>query len=40
VSEVPRMLRNLEGCADIPRGTRGPPRRGRRIRFNGSGVPF
>jgi hypothetical protein len=39
-AEVPRMLRNLEGRADIPRGVRGPPRRGRRIRFNGSGVPF
>jgi hypothetical protein len=39
-SEVPCMLRNLEGHADIPRGAREPARRGRRIRFNGSGVPF
>jgi hypothetical protein len=28
VSEVPRMLRNLEGCTDIPHGIRGPARRG------------
>jgi len=39
-SEVPRMLRNLKGRADIPHGARGPTRRGRRIHFNGSGVPF
>jgi hypothetical protein len=39
-SEVPRMLRNLEGRANIPRSTRGPAHRGRRIRFNGSGAPF
>jgi hypothetical protein len=39
-AEVPCMLRNLEGRADIPRGARGPARQGRHIRFNGSGVPF
>jgi hypothetical protein len=39
-SEVPCMLRNLEGHADIPRGARGPARQGRHICFNGSGVPF
>jgi hypothetical protein len=38
--EVPRMLRNLEGRADIPRSARGPARRGRHIRFNGLGAPF
>jgi hypothetical protein len=27
-SEVPRMLQNLEGCANIPRGAQGPPCRG------------
>jgi hypothetical protein len=39
-AEVPHMLRNLKGHADIPRGARGPARRGRHVRFNGPGVPF
>ena len=37
---IPHLLHNLEGRADVPCSARNTARRGRRIRFNGHGVPF
>jgi hypothetical protein len=37
---IPHLLRNLEGHADVPRAAHNTARHGRRIHFNGHGVPF